>query len=38
MTQEERRKVLVEKITNKLDSRYVTIQLLEKVFSILNNA
>ena len=38
MTQEERRKVLIEKILKKLDSRYLTIQHLEKVFSILNNA
>ena len=38
MTQEERRKNLIEKIIKKLDSRYVTIQHLEKVFSILNNA
>lgn len=38
MTQEEHRKVLIEKISKKLDSRYVTIQHLEKVFSILNNA
>ena len=38
MTQEERRKVLIEKILKKLDSRYVTIQDLENVFSILNNA
>lgn len=37
MTQEERRKVLIEKILKKLDSHYVTIQHLEKVFSILNN-
>ena len=37
MTQEERRS-LIEKILKKLDSRYVTIQHLEKVFSILNNA
>ena len=38
MTQEERRKGLIEKILKKLDSRYVTIQNLEKIFSILNNA
>lgn len=38
MTQEERRKILIEKILKKLDSHYVTIQQLEKVFSILNNA
>ena len=38
MTQEERKKVLIEKILKKLNSRYVTIQHLEKVFSILNNA
>ena len=38
MTQEERRKCLIEKILKKLDSSYVTIQHLEKVFSILNNA
>ena len=38
MTQEERRKVLIEKILKKLDSRYVTIQHLEKIFSIINNA
>lgn len=38
MTQEERRKVLIEGILKKLDSRYVTIQHLEKIFSILNNA
>ena len=37
MVPEERRKGLIEKIINKLDSRYVTIQHLEKVFSILNN-
>ena len=37
MTQEERRKVLIEKILKKLDSNYVTIQHLEKIFSILNN-
>lgn len=38
MKQEERRKILIEKILKKLDSRYVTIQHLEKVFLILNNA
>ena len=38
MTQEERKKILIEKILKKLDSRYVTIQHLNKVFSILNNA
>ena len=38
MTQEERRKILIEKILNKLDSRYVTIQHLESIFLILNNA
>ena len=38
MIHEERRKVLIEKILKKLDSRYLTIQHLEKVFSILNNA
>ena len=38
MKQEERRKILIEKILKKLDSRYVTIKHLEKVFSILNNA
>ena len=38
MTKEERRKRLIEMILKKLDSRYVTIQHLEKVFSILNNA
>lgn len=37
MIHEERRKVLIEKILKKLDSRYVTIQHLEKVFLILNN-
>lgn len=38
MTQEERRKCLIEKILKKLDYRYVTIQHLEKIFLILNNA
>jgi hypothetical protein len=38
MTQEECRKGLIEKILKRLDSRYVTIQHLEKVFAILNNA
>ena len=38
MAQEERRKILIEKILKKLNSRYVTIQHLEKVFSILNNS
>lgn len=37
MTQEERRKILIEKITRKLDSRYVTIDVLERIFKIVNN-
>lgn len=38
MGREERRKVLIEMILKKLNSRYVTINHLEKIFSILNNA
>ena len=38
MTQEERRKRLIEKIVNKLDSRYVTMDMLERIYNIVNNA
>jgi hypothetical protein len=38
MTGEERRKRLIEKIVNKLDSRYVTIDMLERIYNIVNNA
>ena len=37
MTQEERRKRLIEKIVNKLDSRYVAIDILERIYNIVNN-
>lgn len=38
MTQEERRKILIEKIIKKLDSQYVTVDVLERIFNIVNNA
>lgn len=38
MTREERRKRLIEKIINKLDSQYVTIDMLEQIYNIVNNA
>lgn len=38
MTQEEKRKRLIEKIVNKLDSKYVTIDMLERIYKIVNNA
>ena len=38
MTKEERRKRLIEKIVNKLDSRYVTMDMLERIYNIVNNA
>lgn len=38
MTQEEKRKVLIEKIIRKIDSKYVDIEMLERIFNIVNNA
>ncbi len=38
MTQEERRKILIEKIIKKLNSQYVTVDVLERIFNIVNNA
>lgn len=38
MAQEERRKRLIERIVNKLDSKYVTIDMLERIYNIVNNA
>lgn len=38
MTREERRKILIEKIIRKLDSQYVDIEMLERIYNIVNNA
>lgn len=38
MTQKEKRKILIEKITRKLDSKYVDIEMLERIYNIVNNA
>lgn len=38
MTQEEKRKRLIELIVNKLYSKYVTIDMLERIYKIVNNA
>lgn len=38
MTQEEKRKVLIEKINRKLNSQYVSIEMLERIYNIVNNA
>ena len=38
MTQEEKRKKLIEMIVKKLDSKYVTIDILERIYKIVNNA
>lgn len=38
MKPEERRKVLIEKIIRRLDSKYVGIEMLERIFNIVNNA
>lgn len=36
MTTEEKRKRLIEKIINKLNSQYVTIDILERIYNIVN--
>lgn len=38
MKPEEKRKVLIEKIIRKLDSKYVDIEMLERIYNIVNNA
>lgn len=38
MKPEEKRKVLIEKITRKLNSKYVDIEMLERIYNIVNNA
>lgn len=38
MIKEEKRKRLIEKIVRKLDSQYVTIDILERIYNIVNNA
>ena len=38
MKQEEKRKNLIEKIIRKLDSQYVDIEMLERIYNIVNNA
>lgn len=38
MTQEEKRKILIEKIIRRLDSKYVDIEMLERIYNIVNNA
>ena len=38
MKEYEKRQVLIDKITRKLNSKYVTIQMLEKIFNIVNNS
>lgn len=38
MTEGERRNILISKIKVKLDSKYVTLEHLERIWSIVNNA
>ena len=38
MKSEEKRKILIENIIRKLDSQYVDIEMLERIFNIVNNA
>ena len=38
MTTQERKQIYIDKIIKKLNSNYVTIQMLEKIFNIVNNA
>lgn len=38
MKPEEKRKVLIEKIIRRLNSKYVDIEMLERIYNIVNNA
>ena len=38
MKPEDKRKILMKKIIRKLDSRYVDIEILERIYNIVNNA
>lgn len=38
MKTEEKRKILIENIIRKLDSQYVDIEMLERIYNIVNNA
>ena len=38
MTTQEKKQILIDKIIRKLNSKYVTVQILEKIFNIVNNA